>query len=198
MLASEPARDAFRGGLLVLVVGIGSIACEKLKDKIVDKAPPGTSPSSSTDSGSNVMSRYAAKEKTTEAVQGIKKIYDGARAYYLEENIAQGTGTPLPQQFPKGHAGPTPPLGACCKSADHRCTPTEAEWNNDTWQALRFSMEDPHFYSYEYVSDGTAFTARALGDLDCDGEYSTFEMSAQIVNGELRGSKAYYKNNELE
>lgn len=34
-----------------------------------------------------------------------------------------------------------------------------------------FSLDDPHYYSYGYTvsSDGQRFTARANGDVDCDG-----------------------------
>jgi hypothetical protein len=42
---------------------------------------------------------------------------------------------------------------------------------------LQFSVDDPHYYSYAYKVDGKKFTVSAYGDLDCDGEYSTFEMS---------------------
>ena len=41
-------------------------------------------------------------------------------------------------------------------------------------------MTDNHSYMYSYVVPsqflGGGFTARANGDLDCDGTYSTFEM----------------------
>ena len=43
------------------------------------------------------------------------------------------------------------------------------------------------------------FTARAVGDLDCDGTYSTFEFAGRVLpDGSLRGAEGIYKNLELE
>lgn len=122
-----------------------------------------------------------AKAKTMEAKQFLKKMYDGARAYYMEAGGMGGGMTPLPPQFPAPSQGPTPPLGDCC-SQDGKCAPAADQWMGDVWTALMFSVDDPHYYSYSYITDDelTSFTVRANGDLDCDGEYSTFEMSGLI------------------
>jgi len=57
------------------------------------------------------------------------------------------------------------------------------QWDNPSWQALTFAISDPHYYSYEYTSDGTGtnaqFTARANGNLDGDGTLSTFERAGR-------------------
>lgn len=62
-------------------------------------------------------------------------------------------------------------------------------WESMTWMALQFSVNNPHYYSYEFTSSGEGeaakFTARAIGDLDCDGTFSTFEISAKAENGEV-------------
>ena len=148
--------------------------------------------------------KYMRKSKTTEATQGIKKIYDGARSYYLEENTARGTGAIIAKQFPVTAA--ITPATKCCSSAGGKCAPAPSEWDDaaGSWNALKFSMEDPFYFQYEYVSSGTdttsQFTARALGDLDCDGTFSTFEMAASInaADQSVKGSAGIYKNKELE
>ena len=62
--------------------------------------------------------KYIRKSKTTEAVQGVKKIYEGARSYFMEESNARGSITPLPKQFPNDPAIPTAPaLTACTRAA---------------------------------------------------------------------------------
>jgi hypothetical protein len=57
-------------------------------------------------------------------------------------------------------------------------------WKHPTWRALDFAVEVPHPYKYEYVSSGVGdnamFTARAIGDLNCDGVFSTFERMGTI------------------
>ena len=64
-------------------------------------------------------------------------------------------------------------------------------------------MSDPHYYSYEYVSEGTGtsarFTARAVGDLDCDGVLSTFERVGAVDAAlNVMGGGGIYVENELE
>jgi type IV pilus assembly protein PilA len=151
--------------------------------------------------------KYMRKSKTTEAVQGVKKIYDGARSYYLEENTARGTGIVIGKQFP-GPSVATTPTNRCCLSTGGKCQPSPTDWDNPTdgavWSALKFSMEDPFYFQYAYDSSGTdtgsMFTARALGDLDCDTRLSTFEMAATINSADqsVKGSAGIFKSNELE
>lgn len=136
--------------------------------------------------------RYDAKSKTTEAMQFTKKLSDGARAYAMELTDARPT-------FPPQSAGPTPPVGSCCESGG-RCQADPSLWVPDTWKALNFSVDDPHYYSYQYeVSDGgQSFVVRAIGDLDCDGVYSTFEMSGRLVDGQIIADRELVVTNELE
>jgi hypothetical protein len=59
-------------------------------------------------------------------------------------------------------------------------------WDHPTWRALSFAMTDPHYFSYEFVNQGSAFTVRAYGDLDGDGTLSTFERSGRSnARGEI-------------
>lgn len=136
--------------------------------------------------------KYIARSKTTEAVMGLKKIHDGARSYYEEG----------PKKFPPS-APMTPAAGSCCGQPGDRCAPNPQAWAGEGWSALKFSMDEPHRYSYEFISVGegatATFTARAVGDLDCDGVYSTYEAYGSIdPSGYLIGSSAIAKENELE
>ncbi len=131
--------------------------------------------------------KNARKAKTSEATLHVKKLYDGARAYY-EEN----------HKFPPS-VGPTPPLGSCCKNPDKKCAPDPKLWAEASWQALMFSMDDPSQYSYTFEAGGDTFTVRANGDLDCDGIYSTFEMAGKVQSdGSITGSAGMFKDQELE
>jgi len=148
--------------------------------------------------------KYIKKSKTSEARQFVKKIYDGARAYYMDRNGREtfadaDTGA----QFP---ATPTtntvPAQGACCSAGD-KCMPNASQWTDETWVALQFSVDDPHYYSYQYTSANVtqSFYGRAFGDLDCNGTYSTFSMYGEInstyADGPA-GTAAIYREKELE
>ena len=149
--------------------------------------------------------KYIKKSKTSEARQFVKKIYDGARAYYMDRNgretLADADGG---AQFPRSaDSGDTvPAVGACCSSGD-KCMPSAANWTDDTWVALQFSVDDPHYYSYQYLSavPTTSFYSRAYGDLDCNDTYSTFSMYGEInsvyADGPA-GTAAIYREKELE
>ena len=146
--------------------------------------------------------RYIKKSKTTEARMHLEKIYNGARAYYYEEFGGIDLALVSPS-FPANQA-PTPGVSCCTLTGSERCLPDSSVWGTATWDALKFSMDDPHYYQYAFVSAGTGneatFTARALGDLDCDGEFSTFEMwgDADFSGGDPAGSAAVYRIKELE
>jgi type IV pilus assembly protein PilA len=158
--------------------------------------------------------KYIKKSKTSEAREHVQKIYTGARQYYMD-NPNPGF-TPLPPQFP-GAAGATtavtPVLGDCCAQGG-KCAPARAQWeapaaDGEIWTALQFSMDDPHYYMYQYATvdptftgTNTAdFTARAFGDLDCNGTYSTFEMIGKVDQTTAdgpSGSAALSRVKELE
>ncbi len=58
-------------------------------------------------------------------------------------------------------------------------------------------------YVYEFVkapaAGGWQFAARILGDLDCDGVFSTFEIIGEIdAAGRFHGGYPLYKKDELE
>ncbi len=146
--------------------------------------------------------KYMRKARTTEARQQLEKIYNAARVYYLEQHGAGGLAAVQPQ-FPNSQA--STPAVTCCVGGLDRCIPDPALWETPTWKKLYFSMDDPHYYHYEFVrvgiGAGSAFTARAMGDLDCDTKFSTFEMSghAPTVLGEgMTGSGAMSRINPLE
>jgi hypothetical protein len=156
------------------------------------------SPATSPAAASRKLTKYQAKKRTAEAGQFVKKLYDGARRYYMD--TPNPGFTPISPQFPVSSMGPTPPLGTCCKQGG-RCLPDKALWTDDVWIALQFSVDDPHYYSYEYMANDphTSFTVRAYGDLDCDGVYSTFEMVGSVDFGDGPAGTAKLRTlNELE
>jgi type IV pilus assembly protein PilA len=145
--------------------------------------------------------KYIRKSKTTEAVQGIKKIYDGARSYYMDESNKRGSTTAIAKQFP--NAAAQTPAAKCCTNPGGKCNPVPANWDTPEWNALKFSMEDPFYFQYTYTATGVdtsaAFTARANGDMDCDGQFSTYEMVGKVDSQRnVTGSAGIFKDKELE
>jgi type IV pilus assembly protein PilA len=150
--------------------------------------------------------KYIRRSKTTEAVQGVKKIYEGARSYYLNEAVARGSTTPIAKQFPASVAA-TPAANSCCGQPGDKCQINAAALaafkTNASWQGLNFGVEDPHYYWYSFDAAGTGtastFTARANGNLDCDATFSTFEMIGSVTaTNDVTGSAGLYKNLDLE
>ena len=144
--------------------------------------------------------KYIKRSRTAEAGQMLSKIYVGARTYYLDPT--QPGLTPVDPQFPASLTGTTPTLGDCCLTGG-KCAAEQTQWETEMWTALQFSVPDPHYFSYTYetLDEYAEFTARANGDLDCDGVYSTFEMfgrvDAALAEG-TTGSGAVKRVRELE
>ena len=98
---------------------------------------------------------------------------------YLADRVALGIAAT--GRVPAIGAGPTP-LPSCCEQAGGTCDPDPAIWTAPGWQALAFSIDDPYRYTYSYSPDpgGRSAIVRAVGDLDCDGEPSLYEVEIRI------------------
>lgn len=141
--------------------------------------------------------KYIRRSKTVEAAVHVRQIYDGAMAYGAAKHVARD-GKPQPPHFPKS-APLTPATTACVDGQSVKRPPDPSLWIHPTWQALGFTVTTPSYYQYEFISDGQKFTARAIGDLDCDGVLSTFERVGIFdETGELQGGAGLYRANELE
>ncbi len=123
------------------------------------------------------------REQTSEAVDQLDKMYKGAVNYYGTPRVTR-EGEKLDCQFP----APTglAPAATCCANhggpdadGDDRCDVLPDAWSAETWSALYFQLNDPHYCVYSFDSRGTGndaqFTANAHCDLDCDGIFSTFQ-----------------------
>ena len=104
---------------------------------------------------------------------------------YLADRVAaQATST---GKVPATAAGPTPSPDCCEQGGVCAADPTR--WATPGWQALGFSIDDDHRFTYEYVPDpsGRSAIVRAVGDLDCDDVTSLYEVEIKIdAGGALR------------
>ncbi len=128
------------------------------------------------------FTKYINKSKTVEAVIALDKIKSGARQYYVTDHWNQN-GELMPKRFPAvSKSGKWTPSKPCCGK---KCNTSMTKWDKDGWNKLHFALTDSHYYQYQFIaseSTGTSatYTARARGDLDCDGTYSTFEIRGSV------------------
>jgi hypothetical protein len=158
--------------------------------------------------------KYMRRAKTTEAIDSLDKIYKASSTYYTSPRVEARTGRKIDCQFPVNQ-GMTPDITRkrCCggpldMDKDDRCDVDTSQWTTPTWSALNFQMNDQHYFGYAYQATGflagARFTASAYADLDCDGKLSTFQRSgygdetASRADCSMKGSSAFYKNNETE
>jgi prepilin-type N-terminal cleavage/methylation domain-containing protein len=154
--------------------------------------------------------KYMRRAKTTEAIDQLDKIYKGAAFYYTAPHVSS-TGSKIWCQFPTSQ-GVTP--GATCCGAldtngDGRCDSNSNAWNEKTWAALTFQVTDEVYFVYSFASNGGTMsaaqaTANAHADLDCDGDYSTFQRlmfgdpNATYAECSQVGASAFFVDNETE
>lgn len=144
--------------------------------------------------------KYTKRSKTVEASMNLRKLFDGSVTYF-QADWSDDSGALIPHQFPIS-ATLTP---ATVPGSQKANTPVTI-WNTQqTWISLNFAFADPHYYSFQYDSTGTAsvendsaFTASAFGDLDGDGVFSTFVRFGSVDGAEVRGSSGMYIANEIE
>ncbi|HSN82851.1 MAG TPA: hypothetical protein VLS88_09765, partial [Polyangiales bacterium] len=126
---------------------------------------------------------------TSEAGANLKSLFQGAAAYYEQENWQQGMVT----------AGASAAASTHCvvPSATPSWTASDAKyvvnWDNeaDAYTALNFAPADPLYFEYHIVSDNTGttndcgkaanqdvYTFTANGNLDGDLVESTFSLAA--------------------
>jgi len=136
------------------------------------------------------LTTYLDRAKTSEAVTETGAILNAALA------VRERTGS---CEALLGEAGPTPALSDPCSAADGgRCRPSPSPslgeyplslWTEDPiWAALAYrpgTGTGAHRYHYAFegaaVGDACHLRARAYGDLDGDGVYSTYEREATVA-----------------
>jgi type IV pilus assembly protein PilA len=136
--------------------------------------------------------RYILNSKTAEARNGIGQMAKDASTAYSREGMAAdvltlGSSTGVTNRLCGKAANPVPGAITAVQAKKYQSLPSE--WSTggqyDGWMCVRFSMQDPQFYMYNYGTTGTAavgdtFTASAAGDLDANGVSSNFTMLGTI------------------
>ncbi len=120
--------------------------------------------------------RYSEHAKTVEAPRTLQRIHAAELAYYHSSAEAGPQGTFLA-------ARPLPGVPTA------RRFPADATvWSGAAdWAALGFVLDHAHFYRYEVLAPAPheGFSAVAQGDLNGNGNVSTFTRTTRVRTGEL-------------
>jgi len=144
--------------------------------------------------------KYTKKAKAAETADLLRKMAEGARVYYMDVHRS-GTdlsGQSLTLRFPTS-IGRTPTANCCTFGT--KCPGGNIAWEDPTWKALLFEVKDAHFYRYSFSStqgNPSTFTARAEGDLDCDGKLSTHTLFGEGGANDVRSAADIVKVDALE
>jgi hypothetical protein len=108
----------------------------------------------------------------------------GTAAQAPRKRTSAGTGDP------SDRAGGAISLGGggCCGSggtiSPNHCRADPVAFAGDpVWSSLDFQIDEDSLFYYDYTGTKTSFTARATGDLDCDGTEIVYTLLGTVVNG---------------
>ncbi len=141
--------------------------------------------------------KYIANSKTAEARNALGRIAQDAAAAYNREYVGAQILAPgaLAGSTNRlcGSASRVPSNAAHVQGKKYQSSP--ADWGGDQWTGwacLRFSMQDPQYFVYNYTAANTSvstgnFSALAHGDLNGDGTFSTFSLAGKLQQGSSGG-----------
>jgi len=137
------------------------------------------------------VKKYLTSAKSAEARAAVGRMAkDGANHFNME--TMQGTTLGLGSAAAPSSAicisaeDPVPAAESSIKGQKWQSSP--ANWDVAGWSCLKFSMDQPQYFQYNYTTSddaalsaaGTTFSAVARGDLDGDEDLSTFSMQGEI------------------
>jgi hypothetical protein len=102
--------------------------------------------------------------------------------FLAERATALAAGRPVESAYPS-----SAPLTPGVVPRGELASDPPGTWDHPTWRLLGFRFDEPHAYSYAFESeDGperSSFRATARGDLDGDGNLSTFLITGECPRG---------------
>lgn len=145
--------------------------------------------------------KYVAHSKTAEATNAVGRMAKDASAAFAREGmdgevLTVGKSAKFSNQLCQSASAPVPSDPTLVKGKKYQTDPSE--WKADAakqhtgFSCLKFSLVDPQYYMYDYQSqgggaEGAWFEAKARGDLDGDGELSTFSLRGELQAGSAGG-----------
>ena len=145
--------------------------------------------------------KYIANAKTAEARNSLGQIGKDSATAFEKETInaavlTQGTSTAVLRSLCASAGAAVPSTSAGIQGKKYQSIGTSgSDWlvdqsTNAGFFCLKFSMDQPQYYMYNYVQGGGGsnvvggnFSAIANGDLNGDGNLSTFSLIGAIGSG---------------
>jgi len=133
--------------------------------------------------------KYLTNAKSAEARTAVGRMAKDASSAFERELMAGGA-IPIGEARAIGRSlcpesSKVPATLDLVKASKYQSSVTE--WGNDPgWACLRFSMQEPQYFQYTYsvpgslTAQGGSFSAIANGDLDGDGNPSTFSLTGTL------------------
>jgi len=133
--------------------------------------------------------KYLTNAKTAEARSALGRLAKDAASAWDRESMS---GTVLTVGTSAANARalcangpPVPTAVTSIQNKKYQSSP--ADWKAGGWPCLKFTMDGPQYFQYQYVQDSTSqFTAHAKGDLNGNGVTSDFTLGGKVqtVSGE--------------
>src|SRR5512135_2194450 len=113
--------------------------------------------------------KYVRRARTTEAVLNLRKMYDGAVAYYVGEH-SDKSGATATKRFPITGDW-VPDLATRTAYADRRYQSQPSDWKQGGWSALEFQISDGQMFSYEFLNaDPSKWGTDASASMRAEGD----------------------------
>jgi type IV pilus assembly protein PilA len=146
------------------------------------------------------VKHYITNAKTAEARNSIGQMGKDAVTAYSREGMATtamalGASTAVSNRLCSSAGHTVPAAAASIQGKKYQSNPSEwgeaagvADAGFAGWNCVKFSMNDPQYYMYNYTgpaaasagADAAAFTCTARGDLDGDGTLSSFTIAGVV------------------
>jgi len=131
------------------------------------------------------VTKYVKNAKTAEARDALGRMAKDATGAYNRESMSNkvmglSSATGISHRL---CADATPvPAGGAPKAAKYQSSPTEWMTGSSSagWTCLKFSMDDPQYFQYDYKVSSTDFSCLAHGNFDGDSSESTFSMAGGV------------------
>jgi type IV pilus assembly protein PilA len=136
--------------------------------------------------------KYLLNAKTAEARAALGRISKDASSAFDRERMVAGAmdlreARESTNQLCVSAGNKVPVDEADIKGKKYQSDPQD--WDDAAgWTCLRYTMQDPQYFQYNYSADGTGgdgdtIAAIAQGDLDGDGLLSTYTLSGLVQTG---------------
>jgi type II secretory pathway pseudopilin PulG len=145
-----------------------------------------------------LFNKYRDLSTKSEIPINLKIIYESAVAYSDNASLTKNNKS---LWFPSS-SEVTPSIRCCNGKVSQKCIPggssatsyNPREWESTTWKNLKFKIEDPHLFRYQFkrvlINKNPAFEVSAFGDLDCDGKESHFYRRGELLKTRVKGSSS--------